>query len=159
MSRVWYPGMPEPTFEIDVDDPGYGRFWIRRLDVGERDVVDVVGEQLGQLLDAVTDAVLDDTAPRLPWRLARLELTTDEARLLLRPLQQAVLLAGAGTERYERHYVDPDDRPAEPLCVHCNLGSPYSGAVTISERCNEFGHVPYGEHPGARWPTHASAQG
>ncbi|WP_182112870.1 hypothetical protein [Actinotalea sp. JY-7876] len=153
MSMCWYPGDGE-RFEISVDDPGDGRLHMRRLrgdDDADYEWIALAGGHLGVLAREVLTAVIEDRAPVLPYPLSRLQLTRDDARLIAASVQQAVLLAAAGTDRYDRIHVDPDDSPAEALCSSCSLGSPYTGAVTISERCLEHGHQPFGERSGVSW--------
>lgn len=149
MSMYWYPG--ESRFEIAVDDPGHGRLDIRRLDECATDWLEVRGERLGLLAREVLAAALEDRAPVLPYPLTGLGLTREDARAMAAALQRAALLAAAGTDRYERIHADPEDPPAEPLCTSCNLGSPYSGEVTISERCTEYGHWPFGARAATTW--------
>lgn len=142
MSCYWYPG----AFEIAVDNPGHGELELRRLDDAS-DWVTLTGAELGEVLAAVTARAFGGD-----WTLRKVgRVDVDEARELLPGLQRAVVLATAGTDRFERTFPDPDESPAEPLCVNCNLGSPYHREVTISERCNEDGHQPFGHRASATW--------
>lgn len=168
---TFYPGADRdnPTFEVDVSDPGYGRLHIRRLD--DRYPVDAGREPWGtftgagmwSLLQAVT-ALAAGRSGQSALRIsgasgAPLIVTRDEAQHLLGALTEAVVLAIAGSERYERVVQAADEQdlsPAEPLCVKCNEGSPYSHAVTISSWCSEYGHSPFGVQEGVSWSRAAA---
>lgn len=152
MSMYFYPCV---EFEIAVDNPGYGTLWIRAIgpDMPEWQH-DLAGTDLGQLLTEVT-GLATGLAPtgRRPETAALVPVWLDErlARLLLPGLQKAVVLAGAGTDRYEQLLVDEDESPPEPLCVDCGEGSPFHQAVTVSERCTEHGHTPFGHREHTTW--------
>jgi hypothetical protein len=61
------------------------------------------------------------------------------------------VLAVAGTDRYDRVYVDDTTGSLRQLCVDCSEGSHYSDHVTISPQCMEFGHHPFGAGPNVHW--------
>jgi len=156
MGSIWYPGRGTGSewAELDVSDPGYGYLHVRRLDdrfahlqePHTGDPGEYAGVRMGALLDAVTTLALGSGESYVrvrPTRGQPLVIADDEAVGLLPFLQRAVALAIGGTDRFERVWPD-DDAPVEPLCVHCNQGSPYHQAVTISAWCNEYGHHPFG---------------
>lgn len=149
MSSSWFP---EP-FELDVEEPGCGviEFGVRRDGDAETRRGRLTGPKIGAALRAVTTLVLDehDTSPEVPG-LGRISHT--EARKLLPPLQHAALLAGAGTDRYERMVTFDDDAPVDPLCVYCCVGSDYTPNVdTENPWCDKHGHTPFGEYAGMKW--------
>ncbi len=157
MSMTFYAGAErDDEIELDVEEPGSGWLFARVLD-GEHDGTTVVaGSRLAEMLGDVTEAVLsNDPFPRV--RGLGL-LSAPQCRALLPQLQKAVMLAVSSTDRYERIYDEGTPlavarRPQ--LCVNCNQGSDYSGQVTISSRCSQFGHRPFGTGPDARWAGEA----
>lgn len=146
-----------PGVEIDVDDPGHGRLSIHYTDQDlEHWGRDLAGPELGRLLDGVTALALGQDPTDLSGRAWPRWLTgPDLAGRLLRPLQMAVLLAAAGTDRCERVVSRPEDAPADPLCVNCHQGSVYHQEVVLSERCAEYGHTPFGHQRHHTWDTAA----
>lgn len=178
MARSFYtgPDPDQPTFEISVDDPGYGRLTIRRLDDaypevdGDRwgdDIPMFAGPQLGNLLRVVTNLATgrDERGGVAPTEVARslapvavrgttgrrFLLARGEALELLPALTRAVILATSGEDRYER--VVPDDAGSQPpVCVYCGEGADGDvEASSISGWCVEHGHTPFGTRPFVSW--------
>ncbi len=156
MSMSWYPGHDTAEgWEISVDNPGHGTLWIRTLgeDLPEWES-DLRGAELTSFLAALTALVLDESAAlalgSTPTGGLPRFMNATRARRLLPAFQKAVLLAAAGSDRYERLAPDEDDAPAEPLCVNCHKGSPYAATETWSEWCQTYGHTPFGQN-GGRW--------
>lgn len=145
-------------FELYVDNPGHGELFVvaaTRPSIGESSVhedwqLDLYGPQLGEFLARVTDRAFDADQPR-PGRV-RLPafITSAVAATLLPALHRATMLAIGGTDRYERTFPESDEAPAGPLCVRCNLGSPYSPGALPSTWCDQHGHRAYGVRTG-RW--------
>jgi hypothetical protein len=148
MSMIFYPD----GWELAVDNPGYGELHVQALtnpDDGEPLVEkewsrEFHGPKVGQFLAAVTAKALGGTPGKVGYEELPRFVTAEVARKLLPALQSATLLALAGTDRYERTFPDADEQPAEPLCVRCNLGSPYTSVPTTSEWCEQHGHAPFG---------------
>lgn len=142
----------QDLYEIAVDDPGHGYLRIVSLDpLAEESVVEVAGPQLGRLVDQVLALALGMPGTG-PIRVLGgiITITEEEAVWFAPQLVKATAVAIGSTERYQILWNDPDlDDPPHRLCANCNLGSPYHQAVTISEACNEFGHVGFGD-PDAR---------
>lgn len=148
MSTTWFP----PGWILDVDNPGYGELAIYAptQPLTEPAVVTkdwattLYGPQLGDFLDAVTRQAIhtDDTRPGAHPLPAF--LTPKVARGLLPRLQQAVLLAVAGGDRFDRTYPDRDDPPPRPLCVRCATGTLFTTESTHSTWCDQYGHRAYG---------------
>lgn len=157
MSMSWYPGHDtDEGWEIGVDNPGHGTLWIRTLgsDLPEWEA-DLRGAELTSFLTSLTALALDEPAVvalgSTPTGGLPRFMDPDRARRLLPAFQSAVLLAAAGSDRYERLTPDDaDDAPAEPLCVNCHKGSPYADAETVSEWCQTYGHTPFGQN-GGNW--------
>ena len=151
MSMVFYAG-PDGAGQIElaVDDPGHGYLHARVLGAeGGADSL-VAGPRMAEMLSDITAAVLG--SERSAWVRGLGVLSAEQCRALLPQAQVAVALAMAGTDRYDRVFRDSEmTSPAAPLCVDCNEGSDYSGQVTISPRCMEFGHHPFGAGPNTRW--------
>lgn len=150
MSMTFYAGAEGPgQIELAVDDPGHGYLHVRVLGV-EAGAAVVAGARLAEMLSDVTAAAIG-TEPSA-WVRGLGLLSGEQCRALLLQAQKAVVLATAGTDRYDRVYVDEDAvGPLGQLCVDCNQGSDFSGQVSISSRCVEFGHHPFGVGPGTRW--------
>lgn len=156
MSMIFYPD----GWELAVDNPGYGELLIRTLTnpydskplVKQEWSREFRGPKLGQFLTAVTAQALGGTPGKVGYEELPRFLTAEVARQLLPALQSAVLLALAGTDRYERTFPDEGERPATPLCVRCNLGSDYTSSEgTTSPWCEQYGHTAFGTYP--RWDT------
>jgi hypothetical protein len=62
------------------------------------------------------------------------------ARGLLPHLQQAVLLAFAGGDRFDRTYRDQNDPPPRPLCVRSATGSLFTTEPIHATWCDQYGH-------------------
>jgi hypothetical protein len=149
MSMYFYPD----GWELAVDNPGFGELHVRALTspydaeplVDEEWRREFHGPKLGQFLTAVTAKALGDTPGKVGYEELPRFLTAEVARRMLPDLQSAVLLALAGTDRFERTFPDNDEhRPAEPLCVRCNLGSDYTSVPTSSDWCEQYGHRAFG---------------
>jgi hypothetical protein len=154
MAMSWLPtdGDGVEVLHLFVDSPGHGELdvvgWrarFRDLDGWTRHLA---GPQLGRFLSEVTELALGRA---VPGRLLVPELFAYQAQWVLPSLQRAVLLAGAGTDRFERLVAEPDEVPAAPLCTTCSLGSDYSALRTASAWCTEHGHSPFGEYMGKAW--------
>ncbi len=104
------------------------------------------------MLDGLTELALQGTAgdPVTVECLPK-PLTAGAARRLLPAFQKAAVLATSGTDRYERIFTDNEDPPAEPLCCVCNEGTQFTPGPTVSEWCQTYGHLPYGEYHGTSW--------
>ena len=148
MSMLFYPG----AWELAVDDPGHGSMLVRAL-ANPYDAVPLVdrewsrefyGPRVGEFLTAVTARALGGEPGRVGYETLPWFVTAAVARELLPSLQSAVLLALAGTDRFERVFPDRDERPADPLCARCNLGSIYTSVPIESAWCAEYGHRAFG---------------
>lgn len=149
MATSYFPG----EWEIYVENPGYGEVMIRAPH-GMGFEATWRGEQLGRALVEVTTLALTEVAlPMLEERRRLLPqwFTTGMAHQVLPALQRAVVQAAAGTDRYERVFTETDEKPAEPLCVHCNHGTYSSSEETRSAWCEEYGHAAFGFDPDLSW--------
>lgn len=144
MRMLWYP----EGFEIMVDNPGFGQVFIRG-DHGEWSH-ELAGGDVGAFLSQLTARVLG-TAPDKGVSLVPALISAATARVLLPAVQQAVILAGSGTDKYERLFPDEDESPANPLCGTCWEGSYFSGYPLGSTSCQEYGHHPFGVREGLSW--------
>jgi hypothetical protein len=149
-----------PGFDLYVDNPGYGEVIV--LAVADPDestplvdqdwTLSLYGPEIGEFLTQVTGRALGtNPTPSGGIRLPEF-LTAAVARTLLPALQEAVVLAVAGTDRYERTFPDPGEHPPAPLCVHCNLGTYFTPGALRSAWCDEYGHRAYGVST-ERWET------
>jgi hypothetical protein len=144
MSMLFYP----TGWELAVDNPGYGELIVIAsqsvFGLDEDWECALYGAAIGEFLDRVTSRALslDQDGPRRT--LLPPFVTVDVARALLPALQRAVVLATAGTDRYERVFPDSQEPPAEPLCARCHLGTPYASTPTTSDWCAQYGHRPFG---------------
>lgn len=155
----------ENAFEMWVDDPGYGYLWMRLVElralqyVGLDDEgweIALAGAQLGEWLRELTTRALCvtgeyDSSWGIRDRLGHRRrdqvphwVTSHVARSLLPAFQKAVLLATAGTDRFEQTCVDEDDAPQPPICVRCDVDRIWASAVATSVYCDEHGHTPFG---------------
>lgn len=139
MGMIWF----RETFEIHVENPGYGELYLASNDQ-EGGGRTLAGDQLGRLLTAFTHYALTGARPETDANLIPANVTLDEARETLTVVQQAVILASAGTDRFERIYPDGEASPAPPLCESCSHGTDFSAVETHSEWCDEYGHTPFG---------------
>ncbi len=73
------------------------------------------------------------------------------ARALLPVFQRAMVLAIAGTDRFERTFPDSDGPPKPPLCVRCDEGTIYTTGAPPNPWCDKYGHTPYGVAHGTSW--------
>ncbi|MFI5494189.1 hypothetical protein [Actinoplanes sp. NPDC051859] len=148
MSMMFYPA----GWELAVDSPGSGELLITTVtDSTDTDTVTneqwyraYYGPQVVQFLAAVTARSLGDAAGKVGHEDLPSFLTAEVARALLPALQKAVLLALAGSDRYERVFLDDGRAPAEPLCVRCHEGSFFPYLAISSEWCEQFGHRAFG---------------
>lgn len=135
---------PTPEFEVAVDDPGYG--YVYACGYGW-DWRRIGGGDLGRFLEAVTALALG-----LPPQGRGLppEMTREDAAEVLPSLQRAVLLAGAGTDRFD--IITGSEDAVEQLCVYCDEGTDYTRPGRDSTWCEEHGHAPFGARwDGRRW--------
>lgn len=158
MSMSWSPD----GWAIDVDNPGYGEMIVaapRHPFSGTPIVVEdwekeLKGPEIGSFLCQITSRAFDDQAPApAAGEALPAFISPRAARTLLPALQQAVILATAGTDRYDRTFPDEDEAPAEPLCVRCQLGTFYTPGALPSEWCEQHGHTPFGMGSDTRWST------
>lgn len=145
MSMLWYP----EGFEIVVDNPGFGQVFIRG-DHGEWSH-ELAGGDVGTFLTQLTVRALGTESGGEGSSLLPAFISAATARVLLPAVQQAVILAGSGTDKYERLFPDEDDGPANPLCATCWEGSYFSGYPLGSTSCREYGHHPFGVREGLSW--------
>jgi hypothetical protein len=150
VSATFYAGPDgHGQVELAVDDPGHGYLHVRVLYSGHEGAT-VAGARMAEMLSDITAAVLGNETSA--WVRGLGLLSGAQCRALLPQAQKAVTLAAAGTDRYDRIFVDDDSSaPTLQLCVDCNEGSGFSDQVTISSRCIEFGHHPFGAGPSAQW--------
>jgi hypothetical protein len=149
---IFYPD----GWELAVDNPGFGELIViadqelsPRLINGQWRQ-ELYGAAIGAFLDQVTNRALGlDDGEHSGTPLPRF-LSPELARAVLPALQKAVLLATAGTDRFEKTFPDPDEAPQKPICVRCNIGSPYTSEVATSEWCEQYGHRPFGASA-SRW--------
>jgi hypothetical protein len=152
VSMIFYPD----GWELAVDNPGFGELIViadeelsPRLINGEWRA-ELYGAAIGTFLTQVTNRALGlDDSEHSGTPLPRF-LSAEVARAVLPALQRAVLLATAGTDRFEKIFPDADEAPQKPICARCNIGSPYSSEVAVSEWCAQYGHRPFGAS-GSRW--------
>lgn len=127
---IFYPA----GFELYVDNPGHGELfvvaatapWSGEPLVHEDWQLDLYGPQLGEFLARVTNRALDTDQARTGRVRLPAFITSAVAATLLPALHRAIMLAIGGSDRYERTFPETDEAPAGPLCVRCNLGTPYS---------------------------------
>lgn len=159
MSITWYP---PSGWLIDVPNPGGGEMDLVDLahpdpDKGPALVTEdweqtLTGPKIGAFLLAVTDRAFqsDTAAPDADGELP-VWLTPAAARTLLPALQQAVVYAVAGGERYDRTWPDEDEPPRAPYCVRCGQGTLYTPGALPSDWCDRHGHWPFGYRDGTTW--------
>ncbi len=168
MGTTWFP----PGWTLDVPNPGYGELVVeaprhphtRPALVVEDWLVQLDGPEIGVFLSQVTAVACDlgdpDPlggrlgTPERGWRPGRplpSFVTPHVARRLLPALQQAVVYAVAGGERFERTFADADEPPDKPYCVNCGEGSPYAPGASTSAWCEQHGHHAYGMGAKRRW--------
>jgi len=144
----FYPNGPHGGWVIDVENPGYGEVLVGApYEILDRDWHQtLVGPEIGEFLTEVTARALGGEAGT--WAPF---LTTDAARAILPSLQEAALLAAAGTDRYERIFADGEGLPQEPLCSRCNEGTVFTPGAMPNEDCDRYGHTPFGYDASTRW--------
>jgi hypothetical protein len=150
MSMTFYAVDDEGgEIEVAVDDPGHGYVHVRVIGGVLDGDTQVSGSRMAEMLSDVTAAALDGESPAWVRGIGR--LSGAQCRALLPQLQKAIALAIVGTDRYERVFVNEEHGPLPQLCASCGEGSGFTDQVTISSRCVEFGHRPFGVGPDARW--------
>lgn len=152
MGTTFFPDYPDVNgWMIDVPNPGYGEILVDSPHTGSADRwhTDLNGHEIGNFLAQVTRRALGHDGPT---DMLPAILTADVAATILPALQQAAILATAGTDRYERTYRNDADPPAEPLCSNCDDGTIYAPRESnLSDWCARYGHHPFGHGPNARW--------
>jgi hypothetical protein len=147
MTMTFYPD----EVHIHVDNPGHGELvlWWQTPD-GPEDPVTVTGPRITTLLEqltALTLGNLDVSRSMIPRNLDQ-----RAAARLLPSFQRAVILAAAGTDRYEALHPEPDDGPKPPICVRCGInGVSTSDDSRLSGWCLEHGHSPFGAGAETTW--------
>jgi hypothetical protein len=152
-----------------VNDPGHGEVLLcgfhRGGDRAHRCDFDdkrLRGSDLGLVLERLTDLAITDS--RDIGTVHRLgTLTVGEARLLLPSFQRAVVLAAAGSNRYEAVMEAPGEAPE--FCVTCGEGEIYAtsecrtpqhpdASCARTDWCDQYGHSWFaGRAPAAASPA------
>lgn len=159
---IFYVHDPASPRDVDfavlcVDDPGRGSVTVcglhrseateHRCDYNDKHVY---GVDLGLALDELTSLAIRDPLESVVGTVHRLgSMTVGEARLLLPSFQRAVLLAAAGTNRYEATAEDAEAAPT--FCTTCGEGEMYTtsecrspqrsdGSCARTDWCDQFGH-------------------
>lgn len=134
---------------IHVDNPGYGEIVLQWRDSDQHPVT-VTGPRITMLLEQLTFLALGTAGA--PRTLLPPELDRATAESLLPVFQRAVILAVAGTDRYESLYPEPEDGPRHPICVRCGVnGGSTPDDTRISGWCMEHGHAPFGAGTSTTW--------
>ncbi|MEX5235984.1 hypothetical protein [Kocuria arenosa] len=147
MAMTFYPD----EAHIHVDNPGYGELvlWWQTPD-GPEDPVTVTGPRIARLLERITAVALGN--PDVSRSMIPRDLDQRAAARLLPSFQRAVILATAGTDRYEALHPEPEDGPRPPICVRCGInGSATIDDARLSGYCLEHGHTPFGAGSGTTW--------
>lgn len=134
-----------------VDNPGYGELAVQwKASKTSNQAVAVTGPRLTMMLEQLTHLAMGVSgAPR-----TLLPPGFDQAGALglLPVFQRAVILATAGTDRYESLYPSPEGGPRPPICVNCGInGGSTSDDARFSGWCLEHGHTPFGSGSGTSW--------
>lgn len=150
MASTYFPA----GWELDVPNPGYGELFVRAprhpfrgepLVADEDWEAELYGPKVGEFLTQVTTHALTVESVAAPaGAMLPGFMSVQVARGLLPSLQEAVLLAVAGTDRHERTFRDADEGPARPLCVHCNEGTHFSPGALPCPWCEQHGHRAFG---------------
>ncbi len=149
MSVQW---LPTEDVLIDVDDPGHGYLTAELADSGDgpgSGLRVVEGRELGEMLRSLTELALSCDVDAVAQVAGLWVMTAVQARSVLPAMQSAVVLAAAGTERYERllERLDPVQALA-PICAHCEEFHSFADRnPSPSPWCAEHGHDPFGEQP------------
>lgn len=161
MSMEW---QPTDDVLIDVEAPGHGYLTAELADSdddpGSGGVRLVEGPELGAMLRSLTALALAASGDALGQVDGLWVMTAAQARAVLPAMQSAVVLAAAGTERYERvlELADPV-QPLAPICVHCEEFHGYADRnPSPNPWCGEHGHDPFGEQPPKRGDGWLAAQ-
>ena len=147
MAMTFYPD----EAHIHVDNPGYGELvlWWQTPD-GPEDPVTVTGPRITTLLEQLTALALGN--PDISRSMVPRDLDQRAAARLLPSFQLAVILAAAGTDRYEALHPEPEDGPRPPICVRCGInGSATIDDARLSGYCLEHGHTPFGAGSSTSW--------
>jgi hypothetical protein len=140
-----------------VDDPGGGDVLLcgfnrdgDREHLCHSDDKRLRGTDLGRVLEQLSDLATlpagkspTDPVHRLGW------MTVSEAKLLLPSFQRAVVLAAAGSNRYEAVMEAPGEAPE--FCITCGKGEIYTtsecrdpqhpaAACARTDWCDQYGH-------------------
>ena len=141
---------PTDHLSVHVDDPGYGYVVVcfssdDEQRWGKNREVTLRGRDMWTALESLTELACRPPDVPVFGDVAKLwPMVVGEARTLLPALQVAVLYAAAGSDRAERLTDTDIDEVHDVLCTRCNEGSYYSGHVTVSEDCGQYGHQPFG---------------
>lgn len=145
MAMTFYPD----EVHIHVDNPGYGEIVLQWRD-GDQHPVTVTGPRITTLLEQLTALALG--TPAGSRSMIPRELDQATAAKLLPTFQRAVILAVAGTDRYEALHPEPEDGPRPPICVRCGInGSATIDDARLSGYCLEHGHTPFGAGSSTSW--------
>ena len=145
MAMTFYPD----EVHIHVDNPGYGELVLQWRD-GDQHPVTVTGPRITTLLEQLTALALG--TPAGSRSMIPRELDQATAAKLLPTFQRAVILAVAGTDRYEALHPEPEDGPRPPICVRCGInGSATIDDARLSGYCLEHGHTPFGAGSSTSW--------
>lgn len=160
MSMGW---QPTDDVLIDVDAPGHGYLTAERADSDEgpgSGLRLVEGQGLGEMLRSLTALALSMDADGWGHVDGLWLMTPEQARAVLPAVQSAVVLATAGTERFERVLEAPDPvQPMSPICVHCEEFHGYADRnPSPNPWCAEHGHDPFGAKPSQRGDGWVAAQ-
>lgn len=110
----------------------------------------VTGPRITTLLEQITALALG--TPAVSRSMIPRELNQATAAKLLPAFQRAVILAVAGTDRYEALHPEPEGGPRPPICVRCGInGSATIDDARLSGYCLERGHTPFGAGSGTSW--------
>lgn len=142
---------------IYVADPGYGKILVCGFHrVGTEHHCHshdkrLHGTDLGRVLEQLTDVALTPAGQAPPAPVHRLGwLTVTEAKQLLPSFQRAVVLAAAGSNRYEALLEQPGDAPE--FCTTCGEGEIYTPSECRTPQhpdascartawCDQYGHT------------------
>jgi hypothetical protein len=121
---------------LDVSDPGHGKLVVcgfHRPGGGEHrcgyDDKRLRGSDLGRAQSELTALALRGPMESAAGTVHRLgSMTVGEARLLLPSFQRAVLLAAAGSNRFEVVAQEKDDPEPSLFCTTCGEGEIYTPA-------------------------------
>ena len=136
---------------INVPNPGYGYALLDLWRDGAyvREDWLLTPPMLGRLLDELLAWVAHPATAPWPEALGEhFRLNLAQTHAVLRAVAHAAVEVAAAADRDERMFPSPQDPPFRPLCAYCNEGTTSStntGEVTVSERCANGQHYPWGE--------------